>query len=137
MSRFVSKTLRRLPSTTREIARISNDLASAETRLANRIWRLAEIERIADASAQVRCTNGAHTDLVAAALDFVQSFDPETSGRERIAAIGRLKDAVAYLDPDRLFEDESNGRPEPATEGSNRPRQAGGADCVADPLAGG
>ena len=38
MSRFVSKTIRRLPSVTRELARINNDLASAQVRLANRIW---------------------------------------------------------------------------------------------------
>ena len=49
MSRFASKTIRRLPGTTREIARISNDLASAQVRLANRIQKLVEIERTADA----------------------------------------------------------------------------------------
>ena len=102
MSRFVSKTLRKLPSTTREIARLSNEIASAQVRLANRVSRLAELERTADASLRVRCTNGAHASLVAASLNFVRSLDPETSGRARIAAIGRLKDTVAPFDPDTL-----------------------------------
>ena len=113
MSRFVSKTIRRLPSTTPEIGRISNDLASAQVRLANRIWNVVEIEPTADASLQVRCTNGAHQNLVNASLDFVRSLDPETSGRARVAAIGRLKDAVSYLDPEKLFDEDDQRQPEP------------------------
>ena len=37
MSRFAPKTLRRMPPATREIARLANELASVQTRLANRI----------------------------------------------------------------------------------------------------
>ena len=35
MSRFAPKTLRRMPPATREIARLANELASVQTRLAN------------------------------------------------------------------------------------------------------
>ena len=37
MSRFAPKTLRKMPPATREIARLANELASVQTRLANRI----------------------------------------------------------------------------------------------------
>ena len=42
MSRFAPKTLRRMPPATREIARLANELASVQTRLANRVERLTE-----------------------------------------------------------------------------------------------
>ena len=132
MSRFVSKTLRKLPSATREVARLSNEIASAQVRLANRVSRLAELERTADASLRVRCTNGAHASLVAASLNFVRSLDPETSGRARTAAIGRLKDTVAPFCPDTLFPDEDHARVEPGAEDPN----AELADHVADALKG-
>ena len=57
---------------------------------------------------------------MAASLNFVRSLDPETSGRARIAAIGRLKDAVAPFDPDTLFPDEDHARAEPGAEDRTR-----------------
>ena len=50
MSRFAPKTLRRMPPATREIARLANDLASVQTRLANRIDGLVSMEMMAGAS---------------------------------------------------------------------------------------
>ena len=80
----------------------------------------------------MRCTNGAHSNLVAASLELVKSLDPETSGRDRIAAVGRLKDAVAYLDPEKLFDEDGQAQPEQEPEDPT----GAFADHVADALAG-
>ena len=63
MSRFAPKTLRRMPPTSREIARLANELASVQTRLANRIERLTSMEMMAGASQRVFCNNGAHANV--------------------------------------------------------------------------
>ena len=57
MSRFARKTLRRLPPTTREIARLANELASVQTRLSSRIEVLASTEMMANASLRIDCAN--------------------------------------------------------------------------------
>ena len=64
MSRFAPKTLRRMPPATREIARLANELASVQTRLANRIDGLVSMEMMARASQRVFCNNAAHADVV-------------------------------------------------------------------------
>ena len=55
MSRFAPKTLRRMPPAAREIARLANELASVQTRLANRIGGLVSTEMMARASERVFC----------------------------------------------------------------------------------
>ena len=105
MSRFAPRTLRRMPPTTREVARLANELASVQTRLVNRIERLVSMELMANASQRVMCNNAAHQNLVNAALSYVRTLDDP----EMHASVGRdvlawLRSAVAPLDPDRLFE---------------------------------
>ena len=68
MSRFAPKTLRKMPPATREVARLANEVASIQTRLANRIDGLVSMEMMARASQRVFCNNAAHADLVSAAL---------------------------------------------------------------------
>ncbi len=84
MSRFAPKTLRRMPPATREIARLANELASVQTRLANRIAGLVSTEMMARASERVFCSNAA---LAGEAVD----------------ALARLRRSVEPFDPDRLF----------------------------------
>ena len=104
MSRFASKTLRRMPSTSREIARLSNELASVQTRLSNRIERLVSMEMMARASERVFCSNAAHAEVVDAALGYFRAVDnPKAHAGEAVDALARLRCAVAPLDPDRLF----------------------------------
>ena len=74
MSRFAPKTLRRMPPATREIARLANELASVQTRLANRIG--GRTEMMARASERVFCSN--------AALGYFRAVDnPKARGRSR------------------------------------------------------
>ena len=104
MSRFAPKTLRRVPPATREIARLANELASVQTRLANRVERLTSMEMMAGASQRVFCNNGAHANVVNAALHYAQALDdPEMHGSVRRDGLSWLRSAVAPLDPDRLF----------------------------------
>ena len=111
MSRFAPKTLRRMPPATREIARLANELASVQTRLANRVERLTSMEMMAGASQRVFCNNGAHANVVNAALSYVKALDdPEMHGSVRRDALSWLRSAVAPLDPDRLF---AEAEPEP------------------------
>ena len=104
MSRYAPKTLRRMPATTREIARLANELASVQTRLSNRIGGLVSMEMMAGASHRVFCNNDAHADLVNAALRYVKAIDdPELQPGARTDALMELQAAVAHFDPDRLF----------------------------------
>ena len=113
MSRFAPKTLRRMPPTTREIARLANELASVQIRLANRVERLTSMEMMASASQRVFCNNTAHQNLVNAALHYVQALaDPEMHGSVSGDALSWLRSAVAPLDPDDLFREAEAG-PEP------------------------
>ena len=107
MSRFTRKTLRRMPPTTRKIARLANELASVQTRLSNRIEALVGMEMMAKASERVFCNNDAHAELVRAALRYVRAIDDPALGPDaRADALARLRNAVAPFDPDRLFDDE-------------------------------
>ena len=111
MSRFARKTLRRMPPTTREIARLANELASVQTRLSNRIQGLVSMEMMANASLRVFCNNGAHANVVNAALSYVKALDdPEMHASVRRDTLAWLRSAVAPLDPDRLF---AEAEPEP------------------------
>ena len=83
MSRFAPKTLRRMPPTSREIARLANELASVQTRLANRVERLTSMEMMAGASLRVFCNDGAHANVVNAALSYVQSVGRPGDARQR------------------------------------------------------
>ena len=104
MSRFAPKTLRRMPPTTREIARLANELASVQTRLANRVERLTSMEMMAGASLRVFCNNGAHANVVNAALSYVKALDdPEMHASVRRDALAWLRSAVVPLDSDNLF----------------------------------
>ena len=123
MSRYAPKTLRRMPPTTREIARLANELASVQTRLANRVERLASMEMMAGASQRVFCNNGAHANVVNAALHYVQALDdPEMHGSVRRDALSWLRSAVAPLDPDRLFA-EAGARARGRREQLDAPRE--------------
>ena len=113
MSRFASKTLRRMPPATPEIARLANELASVQTRLSNRIGGLASMEMMAGASQRVFCNDSAHANVVNAALRYVKAIDdPELQPGARNAALMELQAAVAPCDPDRLF-----AEPGPETQG--------------------
>ena len=104
MSRFAPKTLRRMPATTREIARLANELASVQTRLANRIDGLVSMEMMANASQRVFCNNAAHADLVSAALRYIKAIDdPALQPGARTDALMELQAAAAPFDPDKLF----------------------------------
>ena len=89
MSRFAPKTLRRMPPAAREIARLANELASVQARLANRIGGLVSTEMMARASERVFCSNAAHADVV--------------------DALARLRRSVEAFDPDRLFDEPGPG----------------------------
>ena len=113
MSRFAPKTLRRMPPAAREIARLANELASVQTRLANRIEGLVSMEMMARASERVFCNNAAHADVVKAALRYVRAIDdPALGPGARTDALMALQAAVEPFDPDRLFDDDEPG-PEP------------------------
>ena len=104
MSRYAPKTLRRMPPTTREIARLANELASVQTRLANRVERLTSMEMMASASQRVFCNNGAHANVANAALSYVKALDdPEMHASVSRDALSWLRSAVAPLDSDNLF----------------------------------
>ena len=104
MSRFAPKTLRRMPATSREIARLSNELASVQTRLSNRIERLVSMEMMSRASERVFCSNAAHAEVVDAALGYFRAVDnPEAHAGEAVDTLARLRRSVEPLDPDRLF----------------------------------
>ena len=104
MSRFAPKTLRRMPPATREIARLANELASVQTRLANRIGGLVSTEMMARASERVFCSNAAHAEVVDAALGYFRAVDnPKAYAGEAVDALARLRRSVEAFDPDRLF----------------------------------
>ena len=110
MSRFAPKTLRRMPPTTREIARLANDLASVQTRLSNRIGGLVSMEMMARASERVFCNNAAHADLVRAALHYVRAIDdPALQPGARTDVLMALQAAVEPFDPDKLFDEPGSG----------------------------
>ena len=97
MSRYAPKTLRRMPATTGEIARLANELASVQTRLSNRIGGLVSMEMMAGVSQRVFCNNA---DLVNAALRYVKAIDdPELGPGARTDAPVELQAAVAPFDP--------------------------------------
>ena len=96
MSRFAPKTLWKMPPATREIARLANELASGQTRLANRIGGLVSTEMMARASERVFCSN--------AALGYFRAVDnPKAHAGEAVDALARLRRSVEAFDPDRLF----------------------------------
>ena len=108
MSRFAPKTLRRMPPAAREIARLANELASVQTRLANRIGGLVSTEMMARASERVFCSNAAHAEVVDAALGYFRAVDnPKAHGpgaRTVDALMALQAAAVEAFDPDRLFD---------------------------------
>ena len=119
MTRFRKKTLRKMPSVTREIAQLANEMASVQTRLSNRIPALASMEMMANASNRVFCNDPAHAVLVDAAVDFVKAVDdPDLGLDERAEALAALKVAARHFDLDKLFEDYA--------ETSKQPDGAGG-----------
>ena len=106
MSRFASKTLRRMPPAAREIARLANELASVQTRLGNRISGLVSMEMMDRASQRVFCSNDAHAEVVSAALGYFRAVDdPKAHASEAVDALARLRRSVEPLDPDRLFDE--------------------------------
>ena len=110
MSRFAPKTLRRMPPTTREIARLANELASVQTRLSNRIYGLVSMEMMAGASERVFCNNAAHAELVDAALRYLKVIDDlELGPGARADALMALQAAAAHFDPDKLFDEPGPG----------------------------
>ena len=112
MSRFARKTLRRLPPTTREIARLANELASVQTRLSNRVEVLASTEMMAKASLRIDCTNGAHANVINAALTYFKAVEnPKAHAGEAVDALDWLRGAVEPFDPDKLFEDDEGPEP--------------------------
>ena len=112
MSRFAPKTLRKMPPATREVARLANEVASIQTRLANRIDGLVSMEMMARASQRVFCNNAAHVDVGKAALHYVKAIDdPALQPGARTDALMELKAAVTPFDPDRLFDDEQGPEP--------------------------
>ena len=107
MSRFAPKTLRRMPSATREIARLANELASVQTRLSNRIDGLASMEMMAGGSHLVFCNNAAHDELLDASLRYLKDIeDPALGPGARADALMALQAAAAHFDPDKLFGEE-------------------------------
>ena len=117
MSRFAPKTLRRIPPVTREIARLTNELASVQTKLSNRIDGLVSMEMMANASQRVFCNNAAHAGLVDAVLRYLKDIeDPALGPGARADALMALQAAAAHLDPDKLFEVDNDG-PEPPVFG--------------------
>ena len=107
MSRYRARTLRRLPSTTREIARLANELASVQTRLSNRIEKLASMEMMANASRRMADADLAHAALAHTALLYLQAHDdPDCGDSAKMEALAQLRRAVAPFDPDRLFEED-------------------------------
>ncbi len=112
MSRFAPKTLRRMPPTSREIARLANDLASVQTRLANRIERLISMEMMANASQRVFCNNGAHVEVVNAAMGYFKAVDdPKAHAGEAVDALTWLRRSVEPFDPEKLFEGDDGAEP--------------------------
>ena len=108
MSRFASKTLRRMPPTSREVARLANELASVQTRLGNRIERLVSMEMMANAGQRVFCSNPSHANVVNAALQYVKALDdPQMHASVARDALAWLRSAVTPLDPDNLFTDKA------------------------------
>ena len=117
MSRFAPKTLRKMPATTREIARLANELASVQTRLSNRIDGLVSMEMMANAAQRVFCNNAAHAGLVSATLRYLKAIDgPALGPGARTDALMALQDAAAHFDPDRLFEGDDDGPEHPVFE---------------------
>ena len=107
MSRYRARTLRRMPSATREIARLANELASVQTRLSNRVEKLASMEMMANASLRMARADQAHAALAHAALLYLQARDdPDCGDSARIETLAQLRRAVAPFDPDRLFEED-------------------------------
>ena len=112
MSRFAPKTLRRMPPATREIARLANELASVQTRLANRIGGLVSTEMMARASERVFCSNAAHAEVVDAALRYLKAIDDLALGPgARTDVLMALQAAAAHFDPDKLFEGDGGPKP--------------------------
>ncbi len=124
MSRYAPRTLRRMPPTTREVARLANELASVQTRLSNRISRLASMEMMAGASERVFCSNGAHAEVVAAVHDYLRAISIGTffsdEARETLA---RLRRSVE-LDLDEIVSSQPV-----ATEGNASIADTGGSFC--------
>ena len=112
MSRFAPKTLRRMPPAAREIARLANELASVQARLANRIGGLVSTEMMARASERVFCSNAALAGLVDAALRYLKAIDdPALGPGARTDALMALQAAAAHFDPDKLFEGDGGPKP--------------------------
>ena len=113
MSRFAPKTLRKMPPATREIARLANELASVQTRLANRIGGLVSTEMMARASERVFCSNAAHAEVVDAALGYFRAVDnPKAhAGRKDRGRAGMALQAL---------------RSKPSTPTSSSPRRGRG-----------
>ncbi len=122
MSRYAPKTLRKMPPATREVARLANELASVQTRLSNRISRLASMEMMAGASEKrVFCSNGAHAEMV---HDYLRAISIGTffsdEARETLA---RLRRSVE-LDLDEIVSSQPV-----ATEGNASIADTGGSFC--------
>ena len=125
MSRYAPRTLRRMPPTTREVARLANELASVQTRLSNRISRLATMEMMAGASEKrVFCSSGAHAEMVNAALDYLRAVDTWTVYSDKAAAaLAKLRRSVE-LDLDEIVSSQPV-----ATEGNASIADTGGSFC--------
>ena len=101
-----------MPSATREIARLANELASVQTRLSNRIDGLVSMEMMARGSQRVFCNNAAHVELVDAALRYLKAIDdPALGPGARTDALMDLQAAAASFDPDKLFEGDDGAEP--------------------------
>ena len=135
MSRFAPKTLRRMPPAAREIARLANDLASVQTRLANRIDGLVSMEMMARASERVFCNNAAHADVVKAALRYVRAIDDPVLGPgARTDALMALQAAVEPFDPDNLDALHRGGDGAASIYRDSRPRSHSTGRGMAAPL---
>lgn len=117
MTRFRASTLRRMPPETRAFARLANELASVQTRLVNRLDKLAILESDAALDADGGCARADHQAIIAAAIAYgITVRDDAAPFPERRDALERLIDALGpLLTP--LFDGEAMTEPEAAENG--------------------
>lgn len=98
MRRYARKTLRKMPPEAREIAKLTNELASVQTRLSNRIGQVASMEMMAKTPRGAFCNDHGHRELVGAVLRFLEIWDSPTEGdkvHEAMAELAELRTAAA------------------------------------------
>lgn len=112
---FRPKTLRRMPRETRELARLANELASVQTRLANRIGKVASLENDAALPDGLLPERADHRAVISAALLYVEAVhDGGRHVNDETAALERLEAALAPFTAPVFADLESDG-----TEGAD------------------